>query len=72
MPRPANHIAPVNLLWIVPLVAVEFWLLADPPAWLSAAPGLFTGLLSLLLIPVVFLLWAGLCKLAVSVFLGGR
>lgn len=50
----------------------EFWLLADPPAWLSALHGGFTSLLSLLLIPIVFLLWGGLCKLVVAVFLDGR
>ena len=72
MPRLSNHIAPANLLWIIPLVSAEFWLLAYPPAWVSALHGVFTGLLSLLLIPAVFLLWAGLCKLAVAVFLGGR
>lgn len=72
MPRSANHVAPVNLLWVVPLVVAEFWLLAYPPAWVSALHGVFTGLLSLLLIPVVFLLWVGLCKLVVAVFWGGR
>lgn len=72
MPRPANHIAPANLLWIVPLVVAEFWLLAYPPAWVAALHGVFAGLLSLLLIPAVFLLWAGLCKLGAAIFLGGR
>ena len=61
-----------NLLWIVPLVAAEFWLLANPPAWTVALRNELGSVLLLLLIPLLLLLWVGFWKAVTAVLFGGR
>ena len=39
-----------NLLWIIPLVAIEFWFLANPPAWWLPI-GKMLGNIGLMVIP---------------------
>lgn len=67
-----DHIPYRNLLWIAPLLAAEFWLLANPPAWAAALRDGLGSLLLLLLIPLLFLLWVGFWKAVVAVLFGGR
>lgn len=61
-----------NLLWIIPLVAIEFWFLANPPAWWLPIGKMLGNIGLIALFIAGCLLWIGFCRLVATILFGVR
>ncbi|XZG69239.1 hypothetical protein ACTSKR_11305 [Chitinibacteraceae bacterium HSL-7] len=70
--KKARSIPYRDLLYLIPLVTITLWLLADPPRWLQSATAILGDIAALGGLLALIALWVLFWQVVAALLTGGR